>query len=84
MIFIFVTFGFYDLIFSKKRLRLIIIIYLNCKWVFTRWQCTTLRHNTHHTQTNTAHKTTQTIKDTLHTMNHCLYKFKGKVLPVLN
>jgi hypothetical protein len=46
--------------------------YLNCKWVFTRWQCTTIRHNTqitHITQTNTAHKTTQTIKDTLHTMN---------------
>jgi hypothetical protein len=47
------------------------IIYLNWKWVFTRWQCTTIRHNTqitHHTQINTAHKTTQTIKDTLHTM----------------
>jgi hypothetical protein len=39
---------------------------------FTRWQCTTIRHNTqitHHTQTITAQKTTQTIKDTLHTMN---------------
>jgi hypothetical protein len=55
-----------------------IIIYLNCKWVFTRWQCTTIRHNTqithitqitHHTQTIIAHKTTQTIKDKLHTMN---------------
>jgi hypothetical protein len=48
----------------------IIIIYLNCKRVITRWQCTTVRHNTqitHHTQTNTAHKTTQTIKYTLHT-----------------
>jgi hypothetical protein len=47
-----------------------IIIYLNCKWGFTRWQCTTIRHNTqitHHTQTITVHKTTQTIKDTLHT-----------------
>jgi hypothetical protein len=50
---------------------IIIIIYLNCRWVFTRWQCTTIRHNTqitHHTQTDTAHKTTQTIKDTLHTI----------------
>jgi hypothetical protein len=30
--------------------------YLNCKWVFTRWQCTTIRHNTqitHITQNNT-------------------------------
>jgi hypothetical protein len=32
----------------------IIIIYLSCKWVFTRWQCTTIRHKTqitHITQT---------------------------------
>jgi hypothetical protein len=31
-----------------------IIIYFICKWGFTRWQCTTIRHNTqitHHTQT---------------------------------
>jgi hypothetical protein len=50
---------------------IIIIIYLNCKWVSTRWQCTTIRHITqitHYTQTNTAHKTTQTNKNTPHTM----------------
>jgi hypothetical protein len=37
--------------------------YLNCKWVFSRWQCTKIRHNTqhtthkitHHTQTETQH-----------------------------
>jgi hypothetical protein len=54
-----------------------LFICLNCKWVFTRWQCTTVRHNTqitHITQnntphSNTAHKTTHTIKDTLNTMN---------------
>jgi hypothetical protein len=28
---------------------LLLFIYLNCKWVFTWWQCTTIRHNTHHT-----------------------------------
>jgi hypothetical protein len=47
-------------------------MYLNCKWGFTWWQCTTTRQNTqitNHTQTNTTNKTTQTIKDTLHTMN---------------
>jgi hypothetical protein len=30
-----------------------IIIYFNCKWVFTLWQCNTIRHNkqiTHHTK----------------------------------
>jgi hypothetical protein len=55
---------------------IIIIIYLNCKWVYTRWQCTTIKHNTqitHHTQTITAHKATQTIKDTVYTMKHTTY-----------
>jgi hypothetical protein len=39
---------------TDRQTGIIIIIYLNCKWVFTRWQCTTIRHNTqitHHTQT---------------------------------
>jgi hypothetical protein len=56
-----------------------LFIYLNCKWVFTRWQW--YYNKTQHTNTvthitqnntphsNTAHKTTQTIKDTLHKMN---------------
>jgi hypothetical protein len=37
---------------------IIIIIYLNCKWGFARWQCTAIRHNTqiaHITQNNTPH-----------------------------
>jgi hypothetical protein len=57
---------------STSQTYMVIIIYLNCKWVFTRWHCTTIRHNTqitHHIHTNTAHKTTKTIKDTLYTMN---------------
>jgi hypothetical protein len=51
---------------SNFWLILLLFIYLNCKWVFTQWQCTIIRHNTqitHHTQTITAHKTTQTIKN---------------------
>jgi hypothetical protein len=48
-----------------------IIIYLNCKWVFIRWQWyynktqhTNNTNNTPHSN-NTTHKTTKTIKDTL-------------------
>jgi hypothetical protein len=39
---------------------LLLFIYLNCKWGFTRWQCTTIRHNTqitHNPKTIRAHKT---------------------------
>jgi hypothetical protein len=53
---------------------IIIIIYLNCKWVLTRWQLyysrpnTQMTHitqnNTSHSKHNTAHKSTQAIKDT--------------------
>jgi hypothetical protein len=49
---------------------IIIFIYFNCKWSFTRWQCyynkTQHTNNTHHTKQhttlkqNTTHKTTQT------------------------
>jgi hypothetical protein len=54
----------------------VVIIYFNCKWVFTGGSGTTIRHNTqttHITQNNTtlkrntAHKTTHTI-NTLHRM----------------
>jgi hypothetical protein len=57
----------------------LIIVYFNCKWIFTWWQWyynkTLHTNNTHRTKQHTtlkqnrAHKTTQTIRDTLHTMN---------------
>jgi hypothetical protein len=71
------------------------VIFINCKWVFTRWQWFTIRHNkqiTHITQINTtikgntAHKTTHTIKNTLHRMstNNVLSKLRtsGAILPI--
>jgi hypothetical protein len=53
------------------------VIYLNCKWVFTRWQCTTIRHNTqithitqitHHTQTK--HSTQNDTNNKGHTTHN--------------
>jgi hypothetical protein len=50
---------------------IIIIIYLNCKWVFTRWQRYNKTQHTNNTlhSNKTKHTKLQTIKDTLHTMN---------------
>jgi hypothetical protein len=67
-------------ILCSLLLWVIIIIYLNCKWGFPRWQCTTIRHNTqitHRTQTkhstqnytNNQGHTTHNESQTTHTMN---------------
>jgi hypothetical protein len=53
------------------------IIYLDCKWVFTRWQWYNKTQHTNntshkitlHTQIKHSTKNAQTINDTLHTMN---------------
>jgi hypothetical protein len=61
-------------LYFYRFLKLCIIIYFNCKWVFTRWQWyynkTQHTNNTSHTtmKRNTACKTTHTI-NTLHRMN---------------
>jgi hypothetical protein len=50
---------------------IIIIIYLNCKWAFTRWQCTTIRditQITHHTQTK--HRTQNYTNNKGHTTHN--------------
>jgi hypothetical protein len=54
---------------------ILLFIYLNCKWVFTRWQWYYNKkqhtNNTKYTtlKQKTAHKTTQAKKDTLDKMN---------------
>jgi hypothetical protein len=48
-----------------------IIIYLNCKWVFTRWQCTTIRHNTQITHNaQTKHSTQNYTNNKGHTTHN--------------
>jgi hypothetical protein len=47
--------------------------YLNCKWVSTRWQCTTIRHNTqitHITQNNTPHSNNHSTQNYTNNKGH--------------
>jgi hypothetical protein len=62
-------------VMEKRKIFIIIIIitYLNCRWVFIRWQCTTIRHNTqitHITQNNTPHSNKQSTQNYTNNKGH--------------
>jgi hypothetical protein len=54
---------------------IIVIIIINCKWVYTWWQCTTMPDRTIQVQYSTVqyNKITQSHTTTYNTQGKCLY-----------